>query len=70
MTSVVSGKGKKVLTMRDITCEKCRSSICVENAEDNADGMCRNCELCVENGFKYQVKNPKNCEMWEDVDDG
>lgn len=54
--------------MRDTACEKCRCRLCMENAEDNTDGMCRNCERCPENDFKYRVKKPQDCVMWEDGD--
>lgn len=51
--------------MKDSKCEKCMCRKCLENAEDNADGMCRNCECCAENNFKYRVAKPQDCEMWE-----
>lgn len=34
----------------------------------NADGMCRNCEVCAENDFEYIVRKPQDCDMWEDGD--
>ena len=60
------GGERMVNDMRNQVCEKCRCRICLENAEDNADGMCRNCECCAENDFKDPVKKPQDCEMWED----
>lgn len=52
--------------MRNEACENCRCRICLENAENHADGMCRNCEACLDNGFKFKVKKVQDCDMWED----
>lgn len=54
--------------MKDQKCEKCMCRKCLENAEDYADGMCRNCECCAENDFKFRVKKPQDCDMWEDTE--
>lgn len=54
--------------MKNPKCEKCFCRKCLNNAEDNADGMCRNCECCSENDFKYRVTKPQDCEVWEDVE--
>lgn len=51
--------------MDDKVCDMCRCRICVYNAENNADGMCRNCEACWDNEFKFKVWVPQDCEMWE-----
>lgn len=52
--------------MMDEKCKKCFCRKCMENAENCADGMCRNCECCAENDFKFGVNRPERCEMWEE----
>lgn len=52
--------------MKDPKCEKCRCRLCIENTENDEDGMCPNCEYCSKNNFEYLVKKPQDCEMWED----
>lgn len=52
--------------MKNPKCEKCMCRKCYENAADYEDGLCQNCEYCAKNDFKFQVKKPQDCEMWED----
>lgn len=51
------------------TCQKCLCTTCGYNAENHADGLCRQCECCRENNYEFVVlytcdeyrdKNPTN----------
>ena len=45
-----------------------RSMVPLQELIAYADGMCRNCECCAENDFKFWVKKPQDCDMWEDAE--
>ena len=56
--------------MRSENCEKCICRLCVKNAENYDDGMCKKCESCAKDGFSDIVRKPHDCEnlvfaVWE-----
>lgn len=51
--------------MKDALCAKCFCSDCELNALDYADGMCRNCEACLENAYEFRIARPEQCPMRE-----
>lgn len=51
--------------MRVKECENCKCNSCMNNAEDYADGGCRDCEQCEIEG--YIVKH--DCQHYESDDD-
>ena len=52
--------------MRDMNCNSCLCRKCLDNAENNADEMCRNCDCCRENDFKYAVKSVEFCLVYRE----
>lgn len=54
-----------VMNVRKDRCKDCLCNSCMQNAEDYADGMCRECECCREDGM---IDEAQMCRDYESDD--
>lgn len=52
--------------MRKEMCKQCLCNSCMQNAEDYADGMCRECEQCE---IDEREEELYNCKYYENDND-